>query len=137
MGNVLAAVKDTVLRDFLNAAMQQVELVKSGENPITSVRMNQKYAFIELTSALDANKALNLYGIPFMGQTLVIKRPTNYKGPDTPAKTWNDLIEFSDGAYSSPSRSCHKMLSKYLLVIFLRIAQLIISKTFQLDSATS
>ena len=39
VGNVLAAVNDTVLRDFLNAAMQQVELVKSGENPITSVRM--------------------------------------------------------------------------------------------------
>lgn len=111
VGNVLAAVNDTVLRDFLNAAMQQVELVKSGESPITSVRKNQKYAFIELTSAQEANKALNLYGIPFMGQNLVIKRPTNYKGPNTPAKTWNDLIGAEAGHVpprADPATKCYR-----------------------------
>ena len=54
--------------------------------------MNQKYAFIELTSAQEATKALNLYGILLLGQNLVFKRPTNYKGPNTPAKTWNEMI---------------------------------------------
>ncbi len=96
VGNVLTG-NDSVLREFLNAAMQQVELVKSGEKPITTVRMNQKYAFIELTSAQEATKALNLYGIPFLGQNLVFKRPTNYKGPNTPAKTWNEMIGVETG----------------------------------------
>lgn len=52
--------------------------------------MNAKFCFIELRSAEDCSAALNLNGIPFMGQCLKISRPAKYAGPPTPALTWQE-----------------------------------------------
>jgi hypothetical protein len=39
----------------------------------------------------DCSACLNLNGIPFMGGLLKIDRPAKYAGPNTPAKTWQEL----------------------------------------------
>ena len=86
VGNVKVGSKDLVLRDFLNAAMKQVGLT-NGEDPIYNVRMNNKFAFIDLRTPEDASNALNLTGIPFMGEYLKLSRPTKYSGPITQSKS--------------------------------------------------
>lgn len=47
---------------------QQVNLTTSPGNPVVTCRVNNKYAFVELRSSEECTKALNLNGIPFMGQ---------------------------------------------------------------------
>lgn len=47
---------------------QQVNLVTGPGNPVVTCRVNNKYAFVELRSSEECTKALNLNGIPFMGQ---------------------------------------------------------------------
>lgn len=47
---------------------QQVNLTTSPGNPVVTCRVNNKYAFVELRSSEECTNALNLNGIPFMGQ---------------------------------------------------------------------
>lgn len=47
---------------------KQVNLTTSPGNPVVTCRVNNKYAFVELRSSEECTKALNLNGIPFMGQ---------------------------------------------------------------------
>ena len=92
VGNVLASgVSEAVLKDFLNSAMKQVGLITGPEDPIVTCRMNAKFSFIELRTPDDAKNALNLNGIPFMGQCLKISRPSKYIGPSYQAKTWQEI----------------------------------------------
>lgn len=44
-------------------------------NPIVSIRMNARFAFLEMRTAEDATAALNLDGIPFSGAALSVGRP--------------------------------------------------------------
>ena len=92
VGNVLASgVSDSVLKEFLNSAMRQVGLVTGPEDPIVTCRMNAKFSFIELRTPEDSKLALNLNGIPFMGQCLKISRPSKYVGPLYTPKTWQEI----------------------------------------------
>lgn len=92
VGNVLASgVSDAILKDFLNAAMKQVGLITGPDDPIVTCRMNAKFGFIELRTPEDAKNALNLNGIPFMGQCLKISRPSKYVGPASQPKTWQEI----------------------------------------------
>ncbi|CAN0065105.1 unnamed protein product [Ectocarpus sp. 12 AP-2014] len=69
----------------------QVNLTTGPGNPVVTCRVNNKYAFVELRSSEECTKALNLNGIPFMGQMLKIGRPSKYQGPATPSSTWQRL----------------------------------------------
>jgi splicing factor U2AF subunit len=89
VGNVLATISDVVLKEFLNSAMRHVGL--STCDPIVTCRMNAKFSFIELRTPEDSTLALNLNGIPFMGQNLKISRPSKYVGPLCQSKTWQEL----------------------------------------------
>eukprot|EP00752_Nemacystus_decipiens_P017920 g16063.t2 len=91
VGNTPQGTSDFVLLEFLNAAMKQVNLTTSPGNPVVTCRVNNKYAFVELRSSEECTNALNLNGIPFMGQMLKIGRPSKYQGPVTPASTWQRL----------------------------------------------
>ncbi|CAN0176940.1 unnamed protein product [Pylaiella littoralis] len=91
VGNTPQGTSDFVLLEFLNAAMKQVNLTTSPGNPVVTCRVNNKYAFVELRSSEECTKALNLNGIPFMGQMLKIGRPSKYQGPTTPSSTWQRL----------------------------------------------
>jgi RNA recognition motif-containing protein len=80
-----------LLLQFLNGAMRRVNLCGPHETPILNCRVNTKFAFVELTSADVANRALNLNGIPFLGAILKVSRPSKYAGPPVPTKTWQDI----------------------------------------------
>jgi hypothetical protein len=90
VGNVVGeGVTDTALISFLNDAMKRAGLYPpSKEGPIFGCRMNTKFCFIEFQTIEDCSNALNLNGIPFMGQCLKISRPSKYSGPQTKALTW-------------------------------------------------
>ena len=74
-----------------NGAMRRVGLCSPNATPILACRTNAKFAFVELASEEDANKALNLNGIPFLGASLRVSRPSKYAGPHIPSQTWQQL----------------------------------------------
>lgn len=61
-------------QEYLGGALVQVGLCKP-PNPILSIRMNARFAFLEMRTAEDATAALNLDGIPFGGAALSVGRP--------------------------------------------------------------
>lgn len=91
VGNTPPGTTEMLLLQFLNGAMRRTNLCGPNESPVTNCRVNQKFAFIELTNPETANKALNLNGIPFLGAVLKVSRPSKYVGPQTEARTWQQL----------------------------------------------
>ncbi|KAL3941739.1 MAG: hypothetical protein SGBAC_003951 [Bacillariaceae sp.] len=91
VGNTPPGTTEMLLLHFLNAALRRVKIVQPHETAILNCRVNSKFAFIELTSADVANKALNINGIPFLNAVLKVSRPSKYVGPHTQAKTWQEL----------------------------------------------
>jgi len=105
VGNIVTTgVSDTVLKDFLNAAIRQVGLASGPEDTISGIRMNNKFCFIEFRNPEDCTNALNLNGIPFMGTMLKISRPAKYVGPNVAMKTWQEMTGQSVvGGNAAPS----------------------------------
>lgn len=91
VGNVLPGTSEMLLLQFLNGAMRRIKLCKQDESPILQCRVNAKFAFVECRSIDDANLVLNLNGIPFLGASLKVSRPSKYTGPFVAAKTWQEL----------------------------------------------
>lgn len=91
VGNVPPGTSEALLMQFLNGAMRRVGLCPPDATPILNCRTNAKFAFVELVSLDDANKALNLNGIPFLGASLRVSRPSKYAGPYVPSQTWQQL----------------------------------------------
>lgn len=91
VGNTPPGTSEALLMQFLNGAMRRVGLCGQNDSPIQNCRTNQKFAFIELASNDAANKALNLNGIPFLGSSLRVSRPSKYAGPHMPSQTWQQL----------------------------------------------
>lgn len=56
-----------------------MNLNTSPGNPVVTCRVNNKYAFVELRSSEECTKALNLNGIPFMGQVRLLSRLLLYR----------------------------------------------------------
>lgn len=80
-----------LLLQFLNGAMRRVKLCAEDASPIVQCRVNAKFAFVECTNQDDANLVLNLNGIPFLGASLKVSRPSKYTGPHVPTKSWQEL----------------------------------------------
>lgn len=91
MGNTPPGTSEMLLLHFLNAAMRRVKICEPNGTPILNCRVNSKFAFIELTSADMANRALDLNGIPFLGAVLKISRPSKYIGPTITSRSWQQL----------------------------------------------
>ncbi|CAM9503767.1 unnamed protein product [Pylaiella littoralis] len=91
VGNIPPETQAPTLQEYLGGALVQVGLCKA-PNPILSIRMNARFAFLEMRTAEDATAALNLDGIPFGGAALSVGRPKKYEGPVTPHKTWFDVL---------------------------------------------
>jgi splicing factor U2AF subunit len=91
VGNVPPGTSEALLMQFLNGAMRRVGLTGPTESAIVSCRTNAKFAFIECANFDYASRALNLNGIPFLGASLRVSRPSKYAGPHTPSKTWQQL----------------------------------------------
>jgi len=91
VGNTPPGTSEALLMQFLNGAMRRVGLCDANATPILTCRTNQKFAFIELDGVDSTNKALNLNGIPFLGASLRVSRPSKYAGPHIPSQTWQQL----------------------------------------------
>ncbi|CAM9724498.1 unnamed protein product [Ectocarpus sp. 6 AP-2014] len=91
VGNIPPETQAPTLQEYLGGALVQVGLCKP-PNPILSIRMNARFAFLEMRTAEEATAALNLDGIPFGGAALSVGRPKKYEGPVTPHKTWFDVL---------------------------------------------
>jgi splicing factor U2AF subunit len=91
VGNVVSDGSTVDLKDFLNLAMRQVGLNSTAADPIILCRKSAKFSFIEFSNVEDCNAALNLNGIPFMGNLLKIDRPAKYAGPHVAARTWQEI----------------------------------------------
>ena len=83
---------ESMIREFLGKAMEQVGLSKGPGNPINACRVSGKFAFIELRSREEAENALNLNNIPYLGAMLRVGRPSKYTGPITPHGNWEDIL---------------------------------------------
>jgi len=92
VGNTTPEMTESMLRDFLGRAMEQVGLTTMPGNPITACRVSGKFAFVELRSQQEAANALNLNNIPYLGTSLRVGRPSKYTGPETPHGNWEDIL---------------------------------------------
>eukprot|EP00752_Nemacystus_decipiens_P002229 g2115.t1 len=102
VGNIPPETQSPTLQEYLGGALVHVGLCKP-PNPIMSIRMNARFAFLEMRTAEDATAALNLDGIPFNTAALSVGRPKKYEGPVTPHKTWFDVLaERSFGLMGQP-----------------------------------
>lgn len=91
VGNTPPGTSEALLMQFLNGAMRRVGLCAPDATPILNCRTNAKFAFVELASVDDANRALNINGIPFLGASLRVSRPSKYAGPHVPSQTWQQM----------------------------------------------
>lgn len=92
VGNTTPEMTEAMLRDFLGRAMEQVGLTVMPGNPIVSCRVSGKFAFVELRTKEEAENALNLNNIPYLGASLRVGRPSKYTGPHTPHGNWEDIL---------------------------------------------
>jgi len=97
VGNTPPGTSEMLLLQFLNGAMRRVKLCPEDASPILQCRVNAKFAFVECQNQQDANLVLNLNGIPFLGASLKVSRPSKYTGPFFPAKSWQELTGISAG----------------------------------------
>jgi splicing factor U2AF subunit len=92
VGNTTPEMTESMLMEFLGNAMLQVGLNTMPGNPITTVRVSGKFAFIELRTPQEAANSLNLNNIPFMGSQLRVGRPSKWQGQDKPHMNWEDIL---------------------------------------------
>ena len=119
VGNTPPGTSEALLMQFLNGAMRRVNLCGPNETPLLNCRTNQKFAFVECASVDLANKCLNLNGIPFLGASLRVSRPSKYAGPHVPSQTWQQLtgqplppgmISVPENSGGSPEEKLHREL---------------------------
>ena len=94
VGNTPPETSELLLLHFINAAMRRVKLCQPHESPVINVRVQSKFAFVELGTAEQANQCLHLNGIPFLQAHLKISRPSKYNNPaglPAPHQNWQSL----------------------------------------------
>lgn len=116
VGNTPPGTSEALLMQFLNGAMRRVKLCEPDANPIVACRLNQKFAFVECATVDDANKALNITGIPFLGASLKVSRPSKYAGPFIAHQTWQQLTGQPLVAGMTGDVSADEKLSRELFV---------------------
>lgn len=69
------------MMEFFNAQMRAAGLSQAPGDPILAVQINmdKNFAFLEFRSVDETTQALAFDGIQFMGQSLKIRRPSDYK----------------------------------------------------------
>ncbi|KAK0552052.1 hypothetical protein OC845_001911 [Tilletia horrida] len=85
VGNITWEANEMNLTAFFNARMHEVGLAKVGEgDPCVGAQINPEkgYAFVEFRSPEEATNAMGFDGIVFQNQSLKIRRPKDYQGPD-------------------------------------------------------
>jgi len=111
VGNTNSQMTEYSLSNFLGEAMGHVELTEQPGNPIVSCQINDKLAYVEFRSAVEASAALNLNNIPFMGSHLRIERSSKYAEPTVASKTWEEVLSI----YMARKLKAEEVISKYMV----------------------
>ena len=99
VGNTPQNTTERMLIDHLNAAMASTKMATGPGAPVLNCRVSANFAFVELRSIDETDRALSLTGLPYLGCVLKIGRPSKYEGPSTPATTWQQML--LDGDYAT------------------------------------
>ena len=91
IGNMPMGVTEAIFMEFMSTSMENAKMTIKPGNPVVQVRISAKFAFAEFRSIEETNSALNLDGIPMMGQPLRVGRPKAYVGPTTPQSNWSQV----------------------------------------------
>ena len=89
------------MMEFFNQQMHMAGLATGPGNPVLAVQINldKNFAFLEIRSVDEASSALAFDGINFMGQSLKIRRPSDYK--PLPNQVFTTNIETSENVVDS------------------------------------
>lgn len=81
IGGVPFGATEEAMMEFFNQQMHMAGLSTGPGNPVLAVQINldKNFAFLEIRSVEEASQALAFDGINFMGQSLKIRRPSDYK----------------------------------------------------------
>ena len=81
IGGVPFGATEEAMMEFFNQQMHMAGLATGPGNPVLAVQINldKNFAFLEIRSVDEATAALAFDGINFMGQSLKIRRPSDYK----------------------------------------------------------
>merc|ERR1711935_1204516 len=81
IGGVPFGATEEAMMEFFNQQMHMAGLATGPGNPVLAVQINldKNFAFLEIRSVDEASAALAFDGINFMGQSLKIRRPSDYK----------------------------------------------------------
>ena len=90
VGNIGWETSEQMICDYFNGKMREMGLVNHvlpGEEPCIGAQVNPEkgYAFVEFRSAEEATNAMAFDGIVYQNQSLKIRRPKDYIGPDLSA----------------------------------------------------
>lgn len=84
VGNIGSECDEKMICAFFNARMAEMGFATDVGDPAMNaqVNMDKGYAFVEFRSVNEATRAMSFDGIVFRGQSLKIRRPKDYVGPD-------------------------------------------------------
>jgi len=109
VGNTPTGTTERALIDHVNAAMVTAKMCLQPGPPVISCRVSPAFAFIELRSIEETDRCLSLTGLPFMGATLKVGRPSKYEGPMTTASNWGQVV-LELGEMDKPSTASANLL---------------------------
>ncbi|CAH0372549.1 unnamed protein product, partial [Pelagomonas calceolata] len=99
--NVPAGTTEASLRAFLGLALRQAGGAAAAGEPLASLHLSGRHAFVGARSDAEALALLACAGICYRGTRLRVKRPSKYAGTDPPAagRAWADVVaDFARGA---------------------------------------
>ncbi|XP_040582089.2 splicing factor U2AF 50 kDa subunit-like [Lepeophtheirus salmonis] len=81
VGNIPSGVSEEEMMNFFNQKMHSLTLAQADGNPIFACHINleKNFAFMEFRSTDEATYAMGFDGINFKGQSLILKRPHDYR----------------------------------------------------------
>ncbi|KAE8209297.1 hypothetical protein CF327_g6698 [Tilletia walkeri] len=85
VGNITYDANEANIAAFFNQRMREMGFAPPGEGePCVGAQINpdKGYAFVEFKSPEEATNAMSFDGIVFQNQSLKIRRPKDYQGPD-------------------------------------------------------
>ncbi|CAD6897190.1 unnamed protein product [Tilletia laevis] len=85
VGNITYEANEAIIASFFNHRMREIGHAPPGEgDPCVGAQINpdKGYAFVEFRSPEEATIAMGFDGIVFQNQSLKIRRPKDYQGPD-------------------------------------------------------
>jgi len=93
LGNIPFGTTEDAMTEFFNKQMRDCGLACAAGNPVIATQINfeRNFAFLELRSVEETTNCLAFDGINFMGQTLKIRRPNDYKPLPTGTTTGVNL----------------------------------------------